>query len=555
MNSAVPAVHSAPRAWAYIRWSSKRQEKGDSLDRQTAGFNHFKAEFPEVEIVDTLLDGGLSAYHGMNTASGQLRHILDNIQNGVIKAGDYLIVESIDRLSRQRAPNTVDLLNGIIKKGVRFYTTIDKQLYSYDDEKNDLSRMIMFAVIAQRAYDESKTKSERAKSAHSKKAKTAEEGGVYGNIPFGYREWNGRYEIVPEEANELKRLFHLLKDVGLKQTVIQMNKGSNLKKWTVAKVEHLIKKEYVIGNLIIDKVDYSTGLRKKIPVKTIKNHYPIIIEEDLFNVCKQAMKGRATLKTGKVSATFANIFRHVLECECCGGNLYFSQMPNRNKTKNRYVRTYYCKRQLIKTCPAKHVQWELPCYEFLDFLEQVAKSYHYQDNKDYPEWEERAKLYQSLSVASNEGLKLREFKNLEEEYIQAKQNLDELNESVDGMTRIPKVIMDKLAAAEDTFNDLEPKYQVAMYELDKAKATELLTVEKVKTMLETEEGRIEINAYLKQVGLKFSFKIDEQEDTLFCAFKNGKMIYHKANHYPKVWHKSRATFQIEKYGFDFSEVF
>ena len=46
-----------------------------------------------------------------------------------IKEGDYIFVESIDRLSRQRLLQAKELVNGILEKGVILITTIDGKRY------------------------------------------------------------------------------------------------------------------------------------------------------------------------------------------------------------------------------------------------------------------------------------------------------------------------------------------------------------------------------------------------------------------------------------------
>ena len=545
-----------PRAWAYVRWSSRRQEKGDSLERQTRALEHFQQQFPEVEIVETFKDAGVSAFHGLNSSAGQLRHILDHIDNGTITAGDFLLVESIDRLSRQRSPDTVQLLTGIIKKGVNIFTTIDRQLYSYRDEKDDLSRAIMFTVIAQRAYDESKTKSERAKSAHAKKAMEAEKGAVYSSfIPFGLRVIDGRYEVVTEEAKELKRLFELLKNVGLKQTVIQMNKTKTINNWTVAKIEQLLKKEHVIGKLLIEKVDYSSGVRRKVKSQIISNHYPKTVDEALFFACKEAMTARATLKRGRVKGEFNNLFQHVLKCEVCGENLYFGQVPNRNKTKNKHVRYYYCKQKLVHNCSSNHIAWEIFFYEFLDFLSHLKNVFDYEHSSEVKEWEDRAELFKELSFTSRNKQVKKALTKLENQYLKAQDELKDLNQSIAEITKIPRALIDKINQAEEQVEDLQAKYQTALYTQQQAENLDLLTVEKLKGMVGSEEGRIKFNGYLKAMGLKMSFKIDNEADTLLCVFRNEKLLYHAINHYPKVWHKSRAVAQMEKYGFDVNDLF
>ena len=84
----------------YIRWSTKDQSEGDSKERQTRLGTRVAAKHGWL-IVETLIDHGKSAYHGKNrSAGGALYAIEERALRGEL-AGKVLIVEAMDRLSRQ----------------------------------------------------------------------------------------------------------------------------------------------------------------------------------------------------------------------------------------------------------------------------------------------------------------------------------------------------------------------------------------------------------------------------------------------------------------------
>jgi DNA invertase Pin-like site-specific DNA recombinase len=83
--------------------------------------------------------------------------LIDLIINQKIQEGDFVFVESIDRLSRQKMRLSKDLVYTILDRGVTLVTTIDGQMYSR--AKDGMEQDIMLSVIAQRAHEESKTKS------------------------------------------------------------------------------------------------------------------------------------------------------------------------------------------------------------------------------------------------------------------------------------------------------------------------------------------------------------------------------------------------------------
>lgn len=94
------------KAYAYVRWSTAEQgEEGrDSHSRQDHTWLQAFTEITGVPVVETVIDKGVSAFRGANARTGQLKGLLDRVENGEIGKGDYIIVESIDRLTRRNSP-------------------------------------------------------------------------------------------------------------------------------------------------------------------------------------------------------------------------------------------------------------------------------------------------------------------------------------------------------------------------------------------------------------------------------------------------------------------
>ena len=103
-------------------------------------------------------DIGLSAYSGANISEGALGKFIASIEQGSVASGSVLIVELLDRLSRQQTSKALLLLLRIVEKGITIATLIDGQTYS---DSVDTYQLMMSLVIMQRAHDESLTKSDR----------------------------------------------------------------------------------------------------------------------------------------------------------------------------------------------------------------------------------------------------------------------------------------------------------------------------------------------------------------------------------------------------------
>ena len=88
------------KAYSYLRFSTPEQSKGDSKRRQIEGAEEY-AKANGLVLDEKLRDEGISAYSGANRDKGALGGFLKKVEKGLIPTGSVLIVESLDRLSRE----------------------------------------------------------------------------------------------------------------------------------------------------------------------------------------------------------------------------------------------------------------------------------------------------------------------------------------------------------------------------------------------------------------------------------------------------------------------
>jgi DNA invertase Pin-like site-specific DNA recombinase len=87
--------------FSYKRFSSLEQLHGDSLRRQTDAAAEWAAEKGlTIDETLSLTDFGVSTFRGRNAKQGALGAFLKAVEMGRVKVGDYLLLESLDRLSR-----------------------------------------------------------------------------------------------------------------------------------------------------------------------------------------------------------------------------------------------------------------------------------------------------------------------------------------------------------------------------------------------------------------------------------------------------------------------
>jgi len=88
-------------AYAYIRFSSEKQSTGDSVRRQQALIDSWVKNNPDYILSQKIYkDEGLSAFTGKH-AAGDLGRLMQDIIKGAITAGDVILIESLDRLSKR----------------------------------------------------------------------------------------------------------------------------------------------------------------------------------------------------------------------------------------------------------------------------------------------------------------------------------------------------------------------------------------------------------------------------------------------------------------------
>jgi DNA invertase Pin-like site-specific DNA recombinase len=80
---------------------------------------------------DIFLDDGRSGYTGEHLGEeGQLRRFIDLVDAGRIEPGSYLIVNSLDRLTRQSVWDALPRFMSLIERGIRIVRLMDNKMYT-----------------------------------------------------------------------------------------------------------------------------------------------------------------------------------------------------------------------------------------------------------------------------------------------------------------------------------------------------------------------------------------------------------------------------------------
>jgi len=160
------------KAYSYLRTSTQEQLRGDSMRRQLEQSRKYAAVHG-LDLVesDEMKDVGVSAFKGLNATEGQLAGFLRLVRRKKIPVGSYLLVENLDRLSREHVFKAFGLFSEIVSAGVIVVTLKDGLIF---DSKPDLGQMITSIVSMSRANEESELKRYRGSAAWVGKRQNAD---------------------------------------------------------------------------------------------------------------------------------------------------------------------------------------------------------------------------------------------------------------------------------------------------------------------------------------------------------------------------------------------
>lgn len=349
-------------AYSYVRFSTPQQIKGDSLRRQLEASERYVTENGLVlDETLNLRDLGISAFRGKNVERGALGAFIAAIENGKVKKGSYLIVESLDRLSREEVIDALEIFLKIIRAGINIVTLVDNHLYSKASVKANFTELIISIAVMSRAHDESKMKSYRRTERWKKAKEQARETGkkITRKIPFwlSLPDRDGEFVVKDQESQVVKRIFDLASN-GYGYTKISQHLNQNgiqppgsSSSWCTSTVGTMIRNKTVLGHL-----EMKDGV--------IENYYPAVITVEEWTAAQPK-----TIPKRRSSARKANLFTGLLHCGDCGGRMQVDSTTDHEKgTSSRMVCQRSRRGQGCQITP-----WRMHDFErsFLKFVHEV----------------------------------------------------------------------------------------------------------------------------------------------------------------------------------------
>jgi DNA invertase Pin-like site-specific DNA recombinase len=338
-------VPDKPRAFSYRRFSTPEQAQGHSLQRQTDAAEAWCAAH-NVELDRELKfeDLGVSAFRGRNVEVGALGAFIRAVEDGRVPQGSYLLVESLDRISRDQVLAAQALFSQIILAGITLVTLTDNKVYSKDNVNANPIDLIVAILTMIRAHEESAMKGVRVRKAYDNKRKVAREqpdGKPFTRmLPAWLRvnETTRQIEVVKDRAELVKWMFEQARNGRGMHGIAKELNGRGVPTWGMrgrkpayywqhAYIAKILRNTAVLGTFTPHVSEVVNGKRKRRALDPVLNYFPAIVDAETF----QAVQARlATVQArGRHANTGpAHLFAGLLRCPHCGGTVTRVKKPD-----------------------------------------------------------------------------------------------------------------------------------------------------------------------------------------------------------------------------------
>jgi len=302
------------RVAAYARVSSDKDAMLHSLSSQVSYFSKMIQSHDSWKYVGVYSDEGMT---GTKIKRDGFQRMIRDAKAGKI---DIIVTKSLSRFAR----NTVDCL-----KTIREMKAINVDIFFEEQNIHTLSANgeFLISLLAGYAQEESRQCSENTLWRVRKNFK---EGKPYGGSSMlGYKLEKGRFTVVPEEAEIVRKIFDLyLAGNGFcKIARILTNEGIKSytgKAWNKSTLGEIISNVTYTGNLHLQKTYRENHMTKKTmrnkgekPLYIVEGNHEPIISQEIFDKAQEIRKAKAVGKSGKRNGP-AYPFTGLIYCGECG---------------------------------------------------------------------------------------------------------------------------------------------------------------------------------------------------------------------------------------------
>lgn len=301
---------------AYARVSSGKDAMLHSLSAQVSYYSELIQSHADWLYAGVYSD---EAKTGTKEARSGYQHLIADCRAGKI---DLVITKSISRFAR----NTVTLL-----QTVRELKAYGVDVYFEEQNIHTMSGdgELMMTILASYAQEESRSASDNQKW---RIKRNFESGIPWDGTLLGYRLANGRYVIVPKEAETVRQIYsEYLSGYGYQSIANMLNKEGITSrfggKWNQSSVSRVLSNYTYTGNLLLQKTFRENHISKRkffnmgeLPKYHIEDSHDAIIDIETFTAVQEEKARRAAKFIKKPVPKKTYPFSGLLKCENCGKN-------------------------------------------------------------------------------------------------------------------------------------------------------------------------------------------------------------------------------------------
>ncbi|MFL9756680.1 recombinase family protein [Vibrio cyclitrophicus] len=303
-----------PQVYSYRRFSNIEQEKGSSIARQKMHAENIANEYGlEINQDLVMTDRGFSAFHAEHKRKGALGVFLKLVEEEKIQRGSVLIVESLNRLSREQPFKAQATMNEIIESDITIITAKDNKVYNKEVIAQAPLETLIYSILELiRAHNESLIKQGYSVDFIRQQIKEYYDGNpsdVAGSLVF----WLSR---KPTQHKKTKGGFELNDKVDVVKYILELyNKGNGVRKisrkllkknipaplggdvWGVSTISSILCNPALCGRKVFNLSYLLKGNTKTDPY-SLDNYYPAVISEEDFEQMQAKKKRKASAGHG-----------------------------------------------------------------------------------------------------------------------------------------------------------------------------------------------------------------------------------------------------------------
>jgi DNA invertase Pin-like site-specific DNA recombinase len=339
-------VSGARVAFSYQRVSAAKQatDKSDGLHRQADAFLPFCQRHGLTPADDHLQDSGVSAFRGKNRQRGALGAFIEAARDGAVPDGAVLVVEDLDRFSRQATSHQEKMLGELFDQGLALGIVRDDLIVDRTTYDTKLDVRLQLLVRRDAAHDYSRKLSERVAASHASRRARGEK--TRHPRPF-WCDWSDAAQdfTINDKVAIPRRMVDLcIEGAGMTQIAQAMNRegmtNSSGGKITYAWVRRVLADRRLLGERA-----WSEGGKV---ARVDHGYFPPLVSEGEFGRAWELIRERDSRKGRHGRGEHLhNIFQGITYCACGQGLTYGT---GRSRTGERVYAYLRCVGKISGTC-------------------------------------------------------------------------------------------------------------------------------------------------------------------------------------------------------------